>query len=136
MAARALMRRWRMRLPAWFADYIDTTRVLSRRRLAELFPNGRTRVECFFGFPKSYVLYSPKYSAAPVSTGRWKKGSLSGEGPSRGPVRGHPLREERISRGSRQVSSRGPPHRALADLRCLFEFHLFEEQIGHQSPQP
>jgi hypothetical protein len=54
----ALMRSWRKRLPAWWADYIDTTRVLSRRKLAELFPNGRTRVEYFFGFPKSYVSYS------------------------------------------------------------------------------
>ena len=56
----ALMRRWRRQQPTWFADYIDATRVLSRRRLAELFPNGRTHVEYFFGFPKSYVLYSPE----------------------------------------------------------------------------
>src|SRR5215471_18488533 len=48
--------------PAWFADYIDATRVLSRRRLAELFPNGRTRVEYFIGFPKSYVLYRGRKS--------------------------------------------------------------------------
>ena len=39
-------------------DYIGTTRVLSRRRMAELFPNGRTRVEYFLGFPKSYVSHS------------------------------------------------------------------------------
>ena len=54
----ALMRSWRRRLPAWWADYIGTTRVLSRRRMAELFPNGRTRTDYFFGFPKSYVSYS------------------------------------------------------------------------------
>ena len=58
----ALMRRWRRWQPAWFADYIDATRVLSRRRLAELFPNGRTRVEYFIGFPKSYVLYRGRKS--------------------------------------------------------------------------
>jgi hypothetical protein len=53
----ALIRSWRKRLPAWWADYIDSTTVLSRRRLAELFPNGRIRVEYFLGFPKSYVSY-------------------------------------------------------------------------------
>jgi Methyltransferase domain len=52
-----LMRNWRKRLPAWWSDYMDTTRVLSRRRMTELFPNGRTRVDYFFGFPKSYVSY-------------------------------------------------------------------------------
>ena len=56
----ALMRSWRKRLPSWWGDYIGTTRVLSRRRMAELFPNGRTRVEYFCGFPKSYVSYSPE----------------------------------------------------------------------------
>ena len=54
----ALMRSWRKRLPAWWAEYIDTTRVLSRRRMAELFPDRRTRVDYFFGFPKSYVSHS------------------------------------------------------------------------------
>lgn len=53
----ALMRSWRKRLPIWWADYMETTRVLSRRRMAELFPDGRTRVDYFFGFPKSYVSY-------------------------------------------------------------------------------
>jgi hypothetical protein len=51
----ALMRNWRRRLPAWWGDYMETTRVLSRRRMAELFPNGRTRIDYFFGFPKSYI---------------------------------------------------------------------------------
>ena len=54
----ALMRSWQKKLPAWWADYVGTTRVLSRRRMAELFPNGRTRVDYFLGFPKSYVSYS------------------------------------------------------------------------------
>ena len=53
----ALIRHWRKHLPAWWADDMDTTRVLSRRRMAELFPSGRTRVDYFFGLPKSYVSY-------------------------------------------------------------------------------
>jgi len=54
----ALLKSWQKRLPAWWTDYIGTTRVLSRRRMAELFPNGPTRAEYFMGFPKSYVSYS------------------------------------------------------------------------------
>lgn len=54
----ALMRSWRKTLPAWWADYIGTTRVLSRRRMAELFPSARTRTDYFFGIPKSYVSHS------------------------------------------------------------------------------
>jgi hypothetical protein len=59
----ALMRSWRKKVPSWWLDYIDTTRVLSRRRMAELFPNGHTLVEYFFGFPKSYVSYSRETAA-------------------------------------------------------------------------
>lgn len=58
----AVMRRWEKRLPSWWADYIGTTRVLSRRRMAELFPNGRIRTDYFLGFPKSYVSYSTETS--------------------------------------------------------------------------
>jgi len=54
----AVIGNWRKRLPEWWADYVGTTRVLSRGRMAELFPNGRTRVEYFLGFPKSYVSHS------------------------------------------------------------------------------
>jgi hypothetical protein len=53
----AVVRSWRRRLPGWWADYIEATRVLSRRRMAELFPNGETRVEYFLGLPKSYVSF-------------------------------------------------------------------------------
>jgi hypothetical protein len=63
----ALMRSWRKKLPEWWADYVGTTRVLSRRRMTELFPSGQTRVEYFFGFPKSYVSYSREASPPPVS---------------------------------------------------------------------
>lgn len=53
----ALMQRWRERLAAWWADDMEATRVLTRRQMSELFPNGRTRADYFFGFPKSYVSY-------------------------------------------------------------------------------
>ena len=53
-----LLRKSQKTLPAWWTDYIATTRVLSRRRVATLFPNARIRVEFLFGFPKSYVAYS------------------------------------------------------------------------------
>ena len=33
-----IIRRWRKGLPAWWADYISTTRVLSRRRMARIVP--------------------------------------------------------------------------------------------------
>ena len=58
--AEAAARRW--------ADYISTTRVLSRRRMAELFPDGATRAEYFLVFPKSYIAYSRAPSSAPAST--------------------------------------------------------------------
>ncbi len=61
----ALMRSWRKRLPTWWADYIGSTRFLSRRRMVELFPNGQTQVEYFFGFPKSYVSYSMASASSP-----------------------------------------------------------------------
>ena len=53
-----LLRRSRKKLPAWWTEYIAETRVLSRRRLVELFPSARVHVEFFFGFPKSYVVCS------------------------------------------------------------------------------
>jgi hypothetical protein len=55
-----LLRRSRKRLPTWWTEYVAETRVLSRRRMAELFPNSRLHIEFFFGLPKSYVVYSPK----------------------------------------------------------------------------
>ena len=51
-----LLRRWRPMLPAW-TEMVAGTRVLSRRRLGELFPESRIYVEFAFGFPKSYVAY-------------------------------------------------------------------------------
>jgi hypothetical protein len=55
-----LLHRSQRKLPAWWTEYISTTRVLSRRRMAELFPDARIRVESLFGFPKSYIAYSPQ----------------------------------------------------------------------------
>lgn len=60
-AARAwLSQRSQKKLPAWWTEYIAETRVLSRRRMADLFPNARIDVEFLFGLPKSYVAYSPR----------------------------------------------------------------------------
>jgi hypothetical protein len=53
----AIKRTWRKRLPEWWIDYVDSTRVLSRRVMINLFPDGTSRVEYFLGFPKSYTMY-------------------------------------------------------------------------------
>jgi ubiquinone/menaquinone biosynthesis C-methylase UbiE len=53
-----LLRRSQKKLPPWWTEYISTTRVLSRRRMADLFPNAKVHVEFLFGLPKSYVAYS------------------------------------------------------------------------------
>jgi SAM-dependent methyltransferase len=57
-----LLRRSRKKLPTWWTEYIAGTRVLSRRRMAELFPNARIGTEFLFGLPKSYVAYSREVS--------------------------------------------------------------------------
>ena len=53
-----LLRRSRKKFPAWWTEYIAGTRVLSHRRMAELFPNALIHVEFFCGLPKSYIAYS------------------------------------------------------------------------------
>lgn len=55
-----LLRRSQRKLPTWWTQYVAETRVLSRRRMVELFPNARVHVEFFFGLPKSYVVYLPQ----------------------------------------------------------------------------
>jgi hypothetical protein len=55
-----LLQRSQKKLPAWWMDYITTTRVLSHGRMATLFPNARIRVEFFFGLPKSYIAHFAK----------------------------------------------------------------------------
>ena len=51
-----LLKRWKEKLPAW-SEMIATTRVLTRRRMQELFPGSRVFVEISVGFPKSYTAY-------------------------------------------------------------------------------
>ena len=53
-----LRRNWKRKLPDW-SRMIDETRVLSRRRMMELFPDGKLYIECKFGFEKSYSAYRP-----------------------------------------------------------------------------
>jgi len=54
-----LLESWKRRFPSWWYEYLSTTRVLSRHRMAALFPGAHIRTEFFMGFPKSYVAYSP-----------------------------------------------------------------------------
>jgi methyltransferase family protein len=51
-----LMKRWKQRLPEW-AEMISGTTVLPRRRMIDLFPDGRIFVERQFGLEKSYAMY-------------------------------------------------------------------------------
>jgi hypothetical protein len=57
-AREALLRRWHATFPEW-TEMIRGTRVLSRRRMADLFPDGRVYVERRFGLEKSYSFYRP-----------------------------------------------------------------------------
>ena len=52
----ALLRRWRRKLPDW-TEMIETTRVLEKRWLRELFPEASIWTERFLGIPKSYTAY-------------------------------------------------------------------------------
>lgn len=51
------LKRWRPTLPEW-TQMIEETRVLSKRRLATLFPEAEIVTERFAGVPKSYVARS------------------------------------------------------------------------------
>lgn len=53
-----LKRRWRRKLPAW-SEMVEGTRVLSRRRMEELFPGARCYIERLLGMEKSYSFYLP-----------------------------------------------------------------------------
>jgi hypothetical protein len=53
---RALLGRWRERLPEW-TDMVEGTRVLSQRQLRDYFPDGVLWVERLLGVPKSYCCY-------------------------------------------------------------------------------
>ena len=53
-----ILQNWKRKFPPWWYEYVSTTRVLSRGRMAELFPGARLRTEMFMGFPKSYIAYA------------------------------------------------------------------------------
>ena len=55
-----LLESWKRSFPSWWYEYLSSTRVLSRSRMAELFPGAHIRTEFFMGFPKSYVAYSTR----------------------------------------------------------------------------
>jgi hypothetical protein len=57
-----LMKSWMKRLPVW-AEMMNDTRVLSRARMAELFPDDLCFTERLGGLEKSYAFYKP---AVPV----------------------------------------------------------------------
>ncbi len=53
-----MIRRWERELPGW-TEMIRGTRVLSRARMHQLFPDGRVHVERVLGLEKSYAAYKP-----------------------------------------------------------------------------
>jgi hypothetical protein len=62
------VRNWKKKIPE-YGDYIEGTRVLSKRRMQELFPEATIHVERFLGFAKSYTAkYIPTGSTAAVRT--------------------------------------------------------------------
>jgi Methyltransferase domain len=54
----AILSSWHRRFPGWVV-MLRETRVLSRRRMQELFPDSRIYVERILGIEKSYTLYHP-----------------------------------------------------------------------------
>lgn len=52
----AFMRRWRRRLPDW-SEMIAGTVVISKARMAQMFPDSNMRIERVAGFVKSYTTY-------------------------------------------------------------------------------
>jgi hypothetical protein len=53
-----LMRQWYQIMPTW-TDMISGTRVLTRRRMQDLFPDSQCYVESLLGLEKSYAFYRP-----------------------------------------------------------------------------
>ena len=53
-----LIARWARATPAW-SEFMRNTRVLTRRRMAELFPRSKCYVERLMGLEKSYAFYVP-----------------------------------------------------------------------------
>ena len=53
---RALIRRWRRKLPGW-TRMVETTTIVSKDEMRALFPGATVWTEWKLGFPKSYVAY-------------------------------------------------------------------------------
>jgi hypothetical protein len=60
---RALIERWRTKLPAW-TEMVEGTTVLQRSELVRLFPEASVIVERVLGFPKSYIAINVSRDAA------------------------------------------------------------------------
>jgi hypothetical protein len=60
---RALMKRWKRKLPMW-SEMIEGTTVLSRQRMEHLFPGAKCYIERLMGLEKSYSFYVPIKSPA------------------------------------------------------------------------
>jgi SAM-dependent methyltransferase len=54
---RRILARWHTKLPAW-SEAMAETRVLTRRRMAALFPDARIYTESLAGIPKSYTAFA------------------------------------------------------------------------------
>jgi hypothetical protein len=53
-----LMRRWQRIMPTW-SEMVQGTRVLTRQRMQDLFPDAKCYVERLLGLEKSYAFYRP-----------------------------------------------------------------------------
>jgi hypothetical protein len=53
-----LMRSWKRRLPDW-SEMVEGTRILTRQRMENLFPDGQCYIETLLGLEKSYAFYLP-----------------------------------------------------------------------------
>jgi hypothetical protein len=51
------LKRWHNSLPAW-SDAMAETRVLTRKRMKQLFPESQLYIEWIVGIPKSYAAYA------------------------------------------------------------------------------
>jgi Methyltransferase domain len=61
---RALIDRWRRKLPSW-TDMVENTDIVLKSEFSQLFPEADIIVERVFGIPKSYIaVYVPKWNSA------------------------------------------------------------------------
>ncbi|XQQ06793.1 MAG: class I SAM-dependent methyltransferase [Leptolyngbya sp. IPPAS B-1204] len=57
-ARQHLKRSWKKKLPVW-TEMVEGTRVISRKQMQALFPDGKLYIERAFLLEKSYVIYRP-----------------------------------------------------------------------------